>query len=57
MGFEHSPYLVTKDILVVEERVMGARLYSDNIFRWLKVTLNLTGMDKYEPRVNLDFIK
>ena len=49
MGFEHSPYLVTKDILVVEERVRGARLYSDNVFRWLKVTLSLPVMDKYEP--------
>ena len=57
MGFGHSSYLVTKDMLVVEERVRGARLDPENIFRWHKVTLNLPGMDKYEPRVNLDFIK
>ena len=56
MGFGHSPYLVTKDMLVVEERVRGARLYSDNVFRWHKVTLNLQGMDKYEPS-KLEFIK
>ena len=49
MGFGPSPYLVTKDMLVVEERVMGERLDSENIFRWHKVTLNLPGMDEYDP--------
>ena len=50
MGFGHSPYLVTKEMLVVEERVRSARLDPENIFRWHDVTLNLPGMDKYEPR-------
>ena len=49
MGFEPSPYLATKDMSVVEERVRDARLDLQNVFRWHKVTLNLPGMDKYEP--------
>ena len=48
MGFGPSPYLVTKDMLVVEEGVRGVRLDPENVFRWHTVTLNLPGMDKYE---------
>ena len=36
-------------MLVVEERVRGARLDPENVFSWHKVTLNLPGMNKYEP--------
>ena len=31
-------------MLVVEERVRGARLDPENVFRWYKVVLNLPGM-------------
>lgn len=33
MGFGPLSYLVTKDMLVVEERVRGARLDPENVFR------------------------
>ena len=49
MGFGPSPYLVTKDMLVVEERVRGSRWDSENVFRWHSVTMNLPGMSKYNP--------
>ena len=48
MGFGPLSYLVTKDMLVVEERVRGARLDPENMFRWYKVVLNLPGMKKYD---------
>ena len=45
MGFGPSPYLVTKDMMVVEERARGTRLDPTHIFRWCKVILNLPGME------------
>ena len=48
MGFGPSLYQVTKEMLVVEERVRGASLDHDNVFRWYKVIFNLLGINKYD---------
>ena len=50
MGFLPSPYFVTKDILVVEKMVRVDRLEVKK-FRWWKVILNLTGLEKYDSRL------
>ena len=49
MGFGPSPYFVTKDMMVIEEAVRGLRSDEKNVFRWLKVVLNLPGMNSYDP--------
>jgi len=47
MRFLPSPYFVTKDILVVEKMVRVDRLEVKQ-FRWWKMILNLTGLEKYD---------
>ena len=48
MGFGPSPYFVTKDMMVIEEALRGLRSDVKNVFRWLKVVLNLPGMKSYD---------
>jgi len=47
-GFWPSPYLVIKNMLIVEDRVRGALFNPKNVFRWNKVILNLPGMADYD---------
>ena len=49
IGFGLSLFLVTTDILIVEDRVRGLRLDLENVFRWDKVILILPGMEDYNP--------
>ena len=47
MGFSPSPYLLTKDLMVVQQIIRGDRRASNNIFGWKKVILNLPGAHCY----------
>ena len=49
MGFEPSPYFVTKNMMVIEEAVRGLRSDVKNVFHWLKVFFNLPGTKSYDP--------
>ena len=49
MGFSPSPYFVSKDMLVIEEAVIGSRFDLHNIFRWANVILNLPCTENYNP--------
>ena len=49
MGYRLSPYLVTKDMLVVEQIIRGDKDDKSNVLRWGKVILNLPGLEKYNP--------
>ena len=49
IGFAPSPYFVTTYILVVEMMTKGSYLDIFNVFRWLVVKLNLSGMESYNP--------
>ena len=53
MSFSPSPYLVTKDLMVVEQIIQGNRRARKNIFGWKKIILNLpgssTGTSSYDP--------
>ena len=48
MGFSPSPYLVTKDLMVVEQMIRGNRRSQVNIFCWKKIILNLPGSISYD---------
>ena len=49
MGFSPSPYLVTKDLMVVEQMIRGDRRVRGNVFGWKKVLLNFPGSNTYDP--------
>ena len=51
MGFYLSPYLVTKDLMVMEQMIRGNRRSWRNIFGWKNVILNLPGTNSYDPSI------
>ena len=52
MGYSPSPYVVTKDILIVENITKGCRFNGDNVYRWKKVIFNLPGMESCDPTLS-----
>ena len=49
IGFASSPYFVTKDMLSIDKAVRRYKIIVDNVFGWMKVILNLSGLDLYDP--------
>lgn len=50
MGLSPAPYFTTKDMLVVEKKMMRRyRSCRESIFRWMKVVLNLHRNSLYDP--------
>ena len=48
MGFFPSLYLVTKNLMVVDQTIRGDRRSRGNIFRWKKIILNLPGTNSHD---------
>ena len=51
MGISPSPYLVTKDLMKLEQIIRGDRNALENIFGWTKVILNFPGSSLYDPSI------
>ena len=51
MGYRPSPYLVMKDMLVVEQIFRGDKDDARNMLRWRKVVLNIHGLEMYNTNI------
>ena len=49
MGFDPSPYMVTRDLLEVECLIRGDRHDRKNVFQLLIIVLKLPGIKGYQP--------
>ena len=54
-GFTPSPYLVTRDMSVVEDGTRGSRFDKENAFRWDKVIFNILRMGHYNASISWVF--
>jgi len=50
MGFKPSPFNSIKMNLIAEEVIKGDRLDATNVFQWKRISLNLPGSKRYDPR-------